>query len=400
MRFLLKLIGILAFCAVSFYALFLAYGYQYDVARQDIKKTSIIDLTGHESAVEVTFNGKIIHMGNLPYQIKDVLPGTAELLLKKKDFLPWKRTLNVKADFVSKITDILFVPGNISAWTKELISFVDDVHVVAGDEFLVITKPNQPYLTVIFLNDDGTFRQKEIPLHHENLERVEIMSSGQLLAHFQDNVKESIFLDEEVSSFGEKIRPDVTDFAIAKKKIYYLSSGMLFSSDFADKQVALLDQSFQKFYTVKTIENKNYSFLVFQTTPPFANDSAFSLYLVNPDSSLKLVAERIFPSVFLNGLNQILFSDFDKQLFFYDPRLDEKKLLHSYNGDFGLIGWFDDEHFLFRGRDHISVSDLSISNVFPLLTNINRFEDMFFFAKNRTLFYLDKNKLNMLNWGK
>ena len=101
--------------------------------------------------------------------------------------------------------------------TKELISFVDDVHVVAGDEFLVITKPNQPYLTVIFLNDDGTFRQKEIPLHHENLERVEIMSSGQLLAHFQTTSRNRFFLMKRCQVL-EKNQADVTDFAIAKRK--------------------------------------------------------------------------------------------------------------------------------------------------------------------------------------
>ncbi len=430
-----------AFCAMSFYALFLAYGYQYDVSRQNIKKTSIIDLAVREEGVELMLNGKMTYRGNLPYQIKGVLPGTAELLLKKKDFLPWKRILNVKADFVSKITDILFVPENILEWIKELISFAGDVSVVAGDEFFVVIKPNQSYITVIFLNDDGTFRQKEIALHYENLQSVEVLSSRRLMAHFSGGAMELIAMDEEkyavfrlpelasslqirqsddviyyifnndlyrfaftqfnneevMPVFGEKIRSDISSFALTKKKIYYLSSGMLFVSNFDGKQIVLLDQSFQNFYSIKAIEGENSSFLVLQTTPVDANDLAFSLYFLNPDSTTKFVGERIVTSPFFNSLGQILFSDSDKQLFLYDPRLDEKILLHRYDGDFGLIAWFDDEHFLFRGTDSIFVSDISISNVFPLLTNIDRFEDMFFFAKNRTLFYLRKSKLNVLN---
>lgn len=402
MKFLLKLIGMAAFCAVSFYALFLAYGYQYDVARQDIKKTSIIDLANSESAVEVTLNGKVTYQGNLPYQIKGILPGTAEILLKKIDFLPWKRTLQVRTDFVSKITDILFVPENISKWTKELISFVDDVQVVAGDGFFVVTKPNQRYLTVILLSDYGTFRQKEILLHHENLQSVEILSSDQLVARFLDGAMERIFLNEEkVAPILEgKMRPDITDFTVTKNRIYYLSSGMLFSSNLEGKQVALLDQGFQSFYSVRAIEKKNYSFLIFQTTPVAANNLAFSLYLVNPDFTLKLLTEDVFSEVFVNNLDHVLFSDSDRQLFLYDPRLDKKVLLHRYDDDFQLIGWFDDEHFLFQENDHLFMSDISMSNIFSLLENINLCANMALFPKNRMLFYYCDKKLNVLNWQK
>ena len=84
-RILLKSLGVLAFCAVSAFALFLAYGYNYDLFHRNIEKTSIIDITGVYKDVQVMLDGQVV-AHNLPYLIKDVIPALYRLSIMKEGF--------------------------------------------------------------------------------------------------------------------------------------------------------------------------------------------------------------------------------------------------------------------------------------------------------------------------
>lgn len=198
-HFFLRIAGLFLFCTISFYALFLAYGYQYDVKNLDVRKTSIIDLNSKVSDVDVFLNEKSVYRGNLPYQIKDVVPGTFKLLIQKSGFLPWKKVLQVKADFVSKITDILLVPEDVSQFIERI--------------------------------------------HEKISTRVENTRLGQ-----NENQSENTITPQRQYSNNDGI--------------YYMRDGMLFYSEGIDKKTMLLDQSSVNFSSLRVLASKNYTFII------------------------------------------------------------------------------------------------------------------------------------------
>lgn len=432
-RFLLKTFGILAFCAVSGYALFLAFGYNVDLQGRHIEKTSIIDVVSRYPEVRVYLDDKII--GNsLPLQIKDLLPGFYNLSVNKLGFLPWSRKLEVQTDFVTKVDDVVLVPENPDALLQQLVHFPEQSRYFYGKDFFIVLSPGHDYLTLVYLLNEGKIKEEELKLSRQDIRDVEVYSSQNFLITFDDDTYEWVqfggprfvdfelpkgsegltFLASQNTAFfrfnGDLYRIPVDDlpmltpknlapylafksvdqFDVHEGKILYISKGMVYSSDLQGKNLRLIDRS-------RTVGNMRFipftsaagGLFVVRTL-----DNKRLLYAVNDRGISTLLTPELKDEVYQNQSGHVLFSDGSGNIFLYKPLLKKKILVATLPDDFSLLGFiYDDGHFLFVRKEQVFLADGTYTNVYPLSAYQ---KDTRYFLQNGGIFSLIDHKLKSL----
>ena len=404
-RLFFKGVGILAFCVVSAYALFLAYGYNLDLQHRNIEKTSIIDLASRYAELRVYMNDKLI--GNsLPLQIKDLVAGIYKLTVQKSGFLPWSRDLAVTTDVVSKVDDLVLVPENAAALTSQLSHFSEKSRYFYGKDFFIVLSPDQDYLTLVSLLDRGTMKEEELKLVNKdikNIADIHIYSeqNGQKFLitfvdksnewvefngpHFVDfnlpaSVQNLTFLPDQNAAFflndGNLYRlpiaslPTVTaknlaDFLLVKNveqfdvhtgKLVYIArsgadgkpggkgAGLVYSADDQGKKVRLLAGLLGPKFVRFVPSTRGFSgFYILRT-----KDNKRSLYLAD-EVEAELLTSKLKGDIDQDDSGNLFFSDDSGAIFIYKPLLKKKFLVTTLAGDFGLIGQlFNDGHFVFK----------------------------------------------------
>ncbi len=432
-RFIFKTLGVLAFCAVSAYALFLAYGYNVDLQHQHIEKTSIIDVANTYPEVRTYLDDKLI--GNsLPLQVKDLLPGFYNLSISKLGYLPWSRKLQVQTDFVTKVDDVVLVPEHTDNLVQQLVHFPQQSRYFFGKDFFIVLSPGQNYLTLVSLMNQGTMKEEELKLARQDIQDIQIYSSQQFLVTFADNSYEWIefngprFVDfslpkastlltflpsqntvfflnggnlytmpidllptltvKNLSSF--LLIKNADQFDVHDNTLLYLSGGMVYGSDTQGKNVRLIDRShtvaFIRFvpfqsgvgglFLLKTLDNKR------------------ALYASGDNGISTLLTPQLKDDIYQNNAGSVLFSDESGNVFLYKPLLQKKTLVVTLPTDFSLLGFlFDDGHFLFEREGQILLADSTFTNVYPLL---NAEENARYFLQNGAIFSLSADKLKSL----
>ena len=175
-KIFLKTLGVLSFCAVTSYVLFLAYGYNLDLQHNNIEKRSLVDISSKMNEVRVYFDDKLI--GNmLPLQIKDLVPGTYHLDISKLGYLPWNRDLTVQTDLVTKVDDVVLVPEHPETLVHQLARFPEKSRYFTGKDFFIVLAPNSDYLTLVYLLQDGAMSEEELKLSRKGIKDVRIYNS-------------------------------------------------------------------------------------------------------------------------------------------------------------------------------------------------------------------------------
>lgn len=433
---LLKILGALVFFLVSAYALFLSFGYHYDLKERDVKKTSIIDLASGLKEVQVYLDGKLVKGLDVPYQIKDVEPGSYKLVVKKPFFLDWQRVLKVQADIVTKVSDILLVPQDLGVFRKELIRFVDDARFYFGENLILVLRPQQNYLTIITLDDKGQIKEDEMKLNSSDVDTIDVFSGkrfvlhdrsgGLFLVRFSQGSTTPFVLPKDVTHFtispfsdtayylqkgalfrvhldqlnlvvtkdnvAVKIRDQVTQFTLTESGIFALSpAGNVSYSNNDGNDVITYSDVGGPFVNLQYVVGKNYGYLILRTA---AKNSQRFVYFVNSQKKLKIVTENLKDSLIFNRLDQMMYMNTEGAVFAHDPRLEVKSFLGHLKPEVRLISWFDDLHFLYQDDD-LRLTDLAFSNVYSMGFAQ---KEARFFVKDRALFYLIGNELKVLDW--
>jgi len=435
-RFLLKILAVLAFCAVCAYALFLAFGYNVDLKEQHIEKTSIIDVSNRYPEVRVYLGDKLV--GNsLPVQMKDLLPGFYKLALSKLGYLPWSRKLEVRPDFVTKVDDVLLVPDHTSSLVQQLAHFPEQSKYFLGKDFFIVFTPGRDYLTLVYLLNAGAMKEEELQFSHQdiqNIQDIQVFDSQKFLIAFADGSYEWVefggpkFVDftlpkgatqitflpardaayflldgslyrsqiELLSTITSKnlqnffLAKAVDQFDVHDDKIVYISRGMAFSADLEGKNVRLIDRSHSltyarffpftqgsgELFVLRTAKNKRL------------------LYAVDERGVSILLTAQLKGEVYQNGSGQTLFTDDTGNIFLYHELLKKKTLVTTLPPDFSLYGFlFDDEHFLLERQNQVFLADSSYTNVYPLF---DAQKDANYFLRDGAVFYLGDQKLKSL----
>ncbi|GEM_PF-2817999 len=438
LRFLLKIFSVLAFIVVCIFALFLAYGYQYNLADRHVQKTSIIDIANRSKNVRIFLDNQFIG-DELPYQIKGVLAGNHFLSVEKQGYLNWSRRILVQDDLVFKIGDLLLFPANLDAIVKPVSTFLGDARFFAAKNVLVVVRPQQDLLTVISFEDDGSTKETEVSFKAADILDVKILQGEHLLISFRDKSfiwlqinanrmahfslpagvtnpgainpqlsisNQSLYYSynkglyrvpfDKLVGFGLKpgqknelsaylLRSGIEQFALAQRDIYFLAEGVLFKSDLDGKNVTVPHLFLQHFTDLALLPADNGAYLVLRSAVER------DLYFID-QNSVRFVTHALLDRPLLNEEGQILYATVDGSSVFFDPAAKQQKFVHQFQGDFRLINWFS-THFIFEQNGSFYLSDLDFSNV-----NAFRMNDkpVTFFPKQRKLFYLSENKLKVL----
>ncbi len=432
-RILLKTLGVLAFCAVSGYALFLAFGYNLDLQNRHIEKTSIIDLPGRYSEVMVYLDDKII--GNsLPLQIKDLVPGLYHLSVSKLNYLPWSRNLQVHTDIVTKVDDVVLVPKNTEKLVQQLVHFPEKSRYFYGDDFIVVLTEGHDYLTLVYLLKEGTMKEEELKLSRQDVEDVRIYSSQKFLVTFADGSYEWVefngprFVDFRLPNGsaeltllpsrnaayfihdGHLYRTDidrlplldlkdlsehlvarnVDQFDVHDGRLVYLSGGLAYAADDMGKNIRLIDRSHKVAYIrhVPLSGSSGGMYIVRNV------DNGRSLYAMDERGIPTLLTPKLKSEVYQDGGQRVLFSDESGNIFLYRPLLKKKLLVTTLPTDFSLMGMlFGDGHFVFGRQKKVFLADSSFTNVYPLFDFQEKGR---YFLQNGSIFSLEDHKLKSL----
>lgn len=439
-KFFLKLLGVIAFLAVSAYALFLAYGYRYNFQQSDVQKTSIIDLASIYSDVTVFLNDQKVVHSNLPYLLKDLLPGAYNLKLEKIGYLPWQRALKVSEDLVTRVEDVIFVPAQLDTYRKLLVNFGSDVKTFASTDSLAYIRPKQSFFTFITFKTDGLTQLEEIQLNRSDIQEVKVFPGQRFFIRFEGKAYEWIdfrrnqfftfdlpdfisdyriddqngllyfirenglykvpfsvldtFSQEEqaitlVALAQYKMAENLDDYAFADDGFYALQKGKL--SFYQDKNSTAVTLGYfapKDITNVRAYTEHNHDFIILKGT------SQRSLYYLNDSTHFTFLTHQLDGEVLFNDLDQIVYKNRLGEFFVYDPRIDEQILLPTNGKAYSLLGWFDDQHLLLKEKDQVLMSDLLFSNVYDL----GKYENTQFFMVKRALFYLVDGVIRVLFW--
>lgn len=440
-RFILKTFGVLAFCAVSAYALFLAYGYNLDIKHRNIEKTSIIDLASRYDDVRVYLDDKIIGNG-LPLQIKDLLPGFYDLSVVKLGYLPWRRQIEVQTDIVSKIEDVVLVPEHADTLIGQLVHFPENSRYFFGKDFFIVTSEGHDYLTMVHLLDDGKMKEEELKLARSDIRDIRIFDSQKFLVTFEDDTHEWVefngprFVDFTLpagaggltvlpnqnavfflhrgdlyrvatqtlatltakSVLSAPLLKNVDQFDVHEGKLVYLSGGFVYSADIDGKNIRLVDRSGNAAFIRYIPSNTSYGGLYVVKT----RDDKRLLYTAPKESApgtrgfSTLLTPQLKGEVQEDGAGRFLFADESGNIFLYKPLTEKKILVTTLPTDFTLLGFlFGDGHFLFARQEQLFLADSSFTNVYPL-TGYR--ENGRYFSKGMSLFFFADHKLKSLSF--
>lgn len=429
-KVILKTIGVLLFCAVSGYALFLAYGYNLDLKHQNIEKTSIIDIASRYPEVKVYLDEKIIGNG-IPLQIKDLLPGIYNLSVNKLGYLPWNRKLEVQTDIVTKVDDVVLVPENSETLVQQLVRFPEGSRYFYSKDFFIVHSAEHDYLTLVYLLAQGKMKEEEVKLSRQDIQDIRIYTSEKFLVTFADGVFEWVefngprFVDFELPKGSSElaflasrnaafflnagnlyrvridllptltvknlpdflIRENVEQFDVHDNRLVYLSNGMAYTSDITGENVRLIDRSKTLSYIRFLPGNKGSSGVYVVRSL----DNKRLAYAADERGIVTLLTPQLKGDVYQDSAGRYLFTDESGNIFLYKPLTGKKTLVTTLPTDFSLMGFlFDDGHFVFGRQQKVFLADSLFTNVYPLFDHQ---ENARYFPQNEALFFLNDHKL-------
>jgi hypothetical protein len=437
-NFILKFLTLTCFVAVCIAALFYAYGYQYDLRKQDVKKTSIIDLVGKSSEARVSLNGRQVS-NFLPYQIKGVEAGTYLLSIARNGFRNWSRNIKVEVDIVTIVNDILLVPQVLDPYMKFIKSFDEKSVLNTSDDLIIAYKKGGSDINMLNMYYDGTFREDDIAIDGYEINGVTGLGNDRFLLHLgggfteyysisgrkpepfynpqnaknirMDAAGENLFfvLDgdlymvpysileggRKIDDFsGHKVLSGVENYAFGfGRNLYFICGGGLYGTDFSFGKAVPLSLSLDGFINLSFTKGHDFGALVTRNT-----SNKRSLYLMDKRGKvLTALSSDLYGKVFFNANDQLIYSEGNGKIFYYDPALKEKVFVKQAKQPFQIAGWFTDEgHFILRQGEFIKLADVFNANEYDLMTDegINRI-----FVFNGNLFFLNSDgQLFSLNW--
>lgn len=437
-RFCIKLFSVVLFGALSALVVLYAYGYQFDLAKQNVKKTSIIDVSDNLQQVDVFLDGALqIH--TLPYQIKNVLPGQHIIQVKKNGFLPWERKVKVKDDVVTLVRDVFLIPEKIEPYIEPLATLPSDYIPLLGRDFIIWYKPESRFLQIAFFNANGSIHERKIEVYREGLQDLKIVSPHYLLARFNDSIlglinindggvkffvlppladkvqfnedsqtlyflQEKRLLSAPLSSLRlqneekvdfKEIASDVDEYTPGfSGQIFFLSRGIFFTNDESRKITHIPEQDLSDFTNLSFKKAQNYGSLIVRT-----KEGRRRLYGVASNNQLTFLENDLKGQPFFNNLDQLLYFNTNNDLYFFDSKLLQKKFIpHSFEDEALLLGWITGEgSFLFKTNEEIKIADIADGQAVALLENqipdeFFIFDKFFFYLKDKDIFVVDWRK--------
>lgn len=433
-KLLLKIVSVLLFLAVSVLTLFFAYGYRFDPEKNDVQKVSIIDVQGKLREVRLLLDGMKVAT-ELPYQIKNLIPGTYEVQIEKEGFTPWKRRVAVETDFVSIVNDVLLVPQDLSTYRKAEVTLSKDMDNYYGRDFVVEHKKGTKTLHLLSLVSKGKMADEIIELARNDLSSLQIYDGRVVVLNFPgrvhalmdahqkgfqfftlpegaDNfklspdrrllafVKDGLLTVVAVSELqsGKKTTPvtlfqDVTAFDFAHDNSLVVLAHSFVYHYYPDQQIKeLIDMSPGYFQNVGFTRGKNYSAMILRDQ----TDQRW-LYYYN-GRKFEFLTKGAQGKPIINNFDQVAYVTQTGDIHYFDPYTEKKSAVPAEGGQYELLGWFDDlGHYYMKQDGHLILADIFGANKWTLLQDLSGDAN---FIVNESFYRLNNMVLERTYFGK
>ncbi|MCD6109591.1 PEGA domain-containing protein [bacterium] len=390
-KIILHISGVLLFVFATSYALLAAYGYQVDLLHRNIVKTSIIDFSGDYPNVSIILNGE--EAGNkLPYQIKNVRPGTYNIDIKSENFHNWKKTVEVAPDLVTRVSGIYLVPKHLEGLSKiGKFDFVYDKMISNGDDLFFLDNKNS-LIYELNMGGEDEDRIKTITLP-TTIVYKKVYNVGKKYLAFEDRHLINLL---NLSS-GEFIKIIIPDEFINFKLVYtsnlkgiYVNNGALFVVDISDAGV---------FNKIILIKNK---LKIKEISIQADNDFIFiklddDLYTYK-DGVLTLIASGVNSKIYISPLgDKILYQSNYGELYVYLFETEKNKLVARFAKEISWFDWlYDNEHIFILQNKNLLLCDMTMDNC-PILKNDIFNKDVYVSQTKPLIMLIDKEGFLRIN---
>ncbi len=358
----LHVLGVLLFVVATSYALLAAYGYQIDLLHRNIVKTSIIDVNEkYPSAILYVNDNKVSE--KLPFQVKNIEPGTYTLKVKKEDFIDWSRTVEVLEDVVTIVDDVYLVPKVVDKYIEQLLLQFeyDETFVIRNTVFFVDLAQRNIYRANMTF-DKPVFDEIEIP---EDIIYNKVYPVGAGYIAFEEDERVYLYnINTEI--FVEILIPNeftqFTLFYTSSLKGIYENNGSLFIVDISDQGI---------FQGIKLLQKLNEE-IVLQVQSVDAHVLIMlddDLYEYR-DNRLLIIDSEVaaLPNVSPHG-DALLYKKTIGEVYVYSFETLRNKLIARFADKADSVEWlFTGNHFLLLRNDNVYVCDMVMDNCAVLLS--------------------------------
>jgi|GEM_PF-5066546 len=407
-KLLLKVISVLLFLAVASLTLFFAYGYRFDPEKHDVQKVSIIDVQAKLREVRLLLDGTKV-APELPYQIKNLIPGLYDVQVDKEGYTSWKRRITVEADIVSIVNDVLLVPQDLSTYHKVLATLTKDIEHAVGRDFVIEHKKGTRNLRLLTLSSNGKIQDEVVELARNDVNGIQVYDGQVVVLSFPARVR--ALMDVQQKSFQFFTLPEgVQDFRLSpdKRFLAFMKDGLLTvvrlndlqdenkkivpltqfqdvtAMDFAhdgtmvvlahslvyhyypDQQVKeLIDMSPGFFKNLGFTRGKNFSAFILRD-----KDDVRWLYYYN-GRKFEFLTKGVQGKPILNNFDQVAYVTQTGDIHYFDPYTEKKSAVAAEGAPYELLGWFDDVgHYYMKQDGRLILADIFGENRWTLLQEL------------------------------
>ncbi|MCC7197440.1 carboxypeptidase regulatory-like domain-containing protein [Candidatus Peregrinibacteria bacterium] len=433
-KLLLKIVSVLLFLAVSVLTLFFAYGYRFDPEKNDVQKVSIIDVQAKIKEAGLLLDGMKVS-SELPYQIKNLIPGIYEVQVEKEGFTSWKRKVIVETDFVSIVNDVLLVPQDLSTFRKAEVTLSKGVDSFYGNDFMVEYLKGSKTLRVLTLSSKGNIADEVVEIARNDLTGLQIYDGKIVVLNFPGRLH--ALMDVRQKSFQFFTLPEGADnFRLSpdRRLLAFVKDGLLnvvpimelqstkkllpvtlfqnvsafdFAHDnslivltnsfvyhyYPDQQVKeMIDMSPGYFQNVGITRGKNYSALILRDQ----TDQRW-LYYYN-GRKFEFLTKGVQGKPIINNFDQVAYVIQTGDIHYFDPYTEKKSAVPAEGGQYELLGWFDDlGHYYMKHEDHLILADIFGANKWTILQDLTADVS---FVVNESFYRLQNSVLERTYFGK
>jgi len=381
-KIILHVFGVLLFVFATSYALLAAYGYQIDLLHKNIFKTSIVDLVAIYNDVHVYIDSEEVS-DKIPYQIKNIKPGTYTININSEKFNDWERTVTVVEDLVTIINDIYLVPKDLKILkVLDKFEFIYDDVIFNGQTIVFINK-EKGLIHKLNVDDSIDVEVKTINLLNK-IKYEKVYAVGDRYIVFDNGAEINLF-DLSSDIFTEIIVPDeFMDFKIGYSsgiKGFYLNGGALFSVDINENGIFDGITLVSELPSTEYIEVYSDGGFIFIET----NDGLYEY----KDNVLELICSDFYMGPYVSPYgNQAIYVSTGGEIYTYSFELKESYLIGRFAEQIDYIEWFfDGKHILLSQGGKVLLCDLTMDNC-PVLNAIGNI----FVSQTKPLIFLITNE--------
>lgn len=390
LKIVLHIFGVILFIFATAYALLAAYGYQIDLLHQNIVKTSIVDISSKIKNVEVFFNDELVAK-KIPYQIKNIEPGTHELDIYKKNFTKWHKSIEVFEDVVTKIDDVLILPFDYEPYLYTLTLDFDFDDYLINNNFLIFISYNLNELSIYELNNNQLKAIQKINIALANKQLFFIddyrlgMKDGEFITiiDLSNGNTQKIQIPDEYDKFTVAYNPSLTGYFINGGSIYKAT----ISDDLKFSETTILTEDTTCISSFEVVSSYDHVFLK-------CDNKLFELK--NNDAILIENSISLNPQISKNG-SELIYLNNDGEIILYNIYDGNKELLARFIEKINKITWHNNSKFIFIEKDNkLMICDLDFSNCnnfFDKNINLNKSKPEYIYINNNTLAVYDLEDL-------